>query len=251
MKIDIKTNFEEYAQRIKDLGRQAQFGTAVALTRTAQDVKPAIRAEMSRAFDRPTTYTLDSLFVKAATRDNLEARVWLKDSWGKGTPAEKYLGPQVFGGGRAQKGMERMLQAARMMQANHFAVPASGAQLDSNGNVKRSQIVQILSQLQLQRGAGYESRANRSGSRSRRTIARQGVTYFAIAVATRGLQPGVYMKRKFAIGSAVRPVFLFAARAQYRPLLKFFEVGEATARERFPVHFDAELAKAIQSARLA
>ncbi len=250
MKINVSSNFPEYAQRVSNLGKQTLFATAVALTRTAKDVKPALQAEMSRAFDRPTRYTLDSMFLKGATKASLEARVWLKDSWGKGTPAERYLGPQVFGGGRAQKGMERALQAARLMPANYFAVPAAGAQLDANGNVKRSQIVQILSQLRLQRGAGYESRASGS-ARSQRTVARQGVTYFAIPTAARGLHAGVYLKRKFALGSAVRPVFLFVARAQYQPLLKFFEVGEKVARERFPGHFEVEMAKAIRTARLS
>ena len=251
MRISIETNFPDVAARIVQFGKQGRFAAAVALTRTAQlDVKPAIKKEMSRAFDRPTAYTLNSTVTKRATKDNLEARVWLKDDiYAKGTPADRYLAPQIFGGERRQKGLERALQAARLMPPGYVAVPAVGAQLDGNGNVKRSQIVQILSQLRLQRGAGYESR--RTGSaRSNRTIARQGVTYFAVPTTTRGLQPGVYLKRQFAGGSAVKPVFVFARRAVYRPILKFFEVGEQVARRRFPDHFNSELVKAIASARL-
>lgn len=250
MRINVTSNFPEVADSIRAFGRQGQFAAAAALSRTAkQDVQPAIRKEMTRAFDRPTNYTLNSTFVKGATKDKLEARVWLKDNpSGKGTPADRYLAPQIFGGERRQKGLERALQAARLMPAGYVAVPAVGAQLDANGNVKRSQIVQILSQLRLQRGAGYESRATGS-RRSNRTIARQGVTYFALPQARRGLQPGVYLKRKGGQGPAVQPVFVFASRAMYRPILKFFEVGEATARARFPGHFSAELAKALGTAR--
>ena len=145
MRISITHNFPQVAASIQAFGRQGQYAAAVALTRTAQDVQPAIKKEMTRAFDRPTNYTLNSTFLKRATRNNLEARVWLKDNaTGKGTPADRYLAPQIFGGERRQKGLERALQAARLMPAGYVAMPAVGAQLDANGNVKRSQIVQIL-----------------------------------------------------------------------------------------------------------
>jgi hypothetical protein len=250
MKIDIKTNFPDIAARLKELGRQAPFVAAVSLTRTIQDVQKAEVAEMRRIFDRPTPYALNGLFVKAATRNNLEARVWVKDNpFGKGTPADRFLLPHINGGGRHQKGMERQLQRAGLLPAGWYAVPAAGAQLDGNGNVQRGQIRQILSQLQVQGGAGYQSRATGS-ARSNRTIARQGVTYFALPVKRRGLAPGIYAKRQFAHGSAVKPVFIFVSSVQYRQRWKFFEIGQATATTRFPIHFNEEAAKAIASARL-
>jgi hypothetical protein len=251
MRIRVESNFPDVAQRVQQFGRQGRFAAAVALTRTVVvNVKPGMRKEMSRAFDRPTNYTLNSTVTKRATKDNLEARLWLKDDiYGKGTPADRYLSPQIFGGERRQKGLEIALQAARMMPPGYVAVPAVGALLDANGNVKRGQIVQILSQLRLQRGAGYESRATGS-TRSKRTIAKQGVTYFAVPVTSRGLKPGVYLRRKFGAGSAVKPVFVYARRATYRPLLKFFEVGEKEAVSNFPGHFDIEITKAAAGAGL-
>ncbi|MDQ2821948.1 MAG: hypothetical protein M3Y65_16400 [Pseudomonadota bacterium] len=251
MKLNLTSNAGDVAKRISELGKQGRFAAATSLTRVAkEDVKPGIRQLMATTFDRPTAYTLNSTVVKIATKANLESRVWLKDDiWGRGTPAGRYLGPQIFGGRRQQKGMERLLQAARLMPAGWIAVPSVGAQLDGNGNVKRSQIVQIMSQLRMQRGAGYESRATGS-QRSNRTIARQGVTYFATPALYRGLKPGVYIKRKTGQASTIRPVFLFLSQATYRPILKFFETGERLARDRFPVYWDEELAKAIASARL-
>jgi hypothetical protein len=143
-----------------------------------------------------------------------------------------------------QKGMERLLQSSGLMNSDWYAIPAAGAQINGNGNVKRSQIVQILSQLKLQRGAGSESRASGSAS-SNRTIARQSVTYFALAKKHRGLEPGIYLKRQFGHGSAVRPVFLFVPSVRYRPRLRFHEVGERTIYSRFPVHFDTQWTKAV------
>jgi len=250
MRVSIQNNFPEVGQRLRLLGRQAPFVAAVSLTRSVKDGQAAIKDTTKRAFDHATSYTLNSTFLKPATKTRLEARVWIKDqAFGKGTPADRYLLPEIDGGPRGQKGMERLLQRSGLLKSGWYAVPSAGAQLDGNGNVKRSQITQILSQLKLQRSAGFESRASGS-TRSNRTIARQGVTYFALASKHRGLEPGIYLKRRFAHGSAVRPVFIFVPSVLYRPRLPFYAVGEGTIRTRFPVHFDAEWTKAVTTARL-
>lgn len=250
MRINIQTNFPEVATRLRELGRQAPFVAAVSLTRSMQDAQAAEKSEMKRAFVGATTYALNGTFLKPAKKTDLEARVWVKDQpFGKGTPADRFLLPQIYGGTRGQKGMERLLQRSGLMPSGWYAVPGPGAQLDGNGNVKRSQIVQILSQLKLQRGAGFESRATGS-TRSNRTIARQGVTYFVLAKKHRGLEPGIYLKRKFAHGAAVKPVFVFVKSMQYQPRLRFFEVGTATANAQFPRHFEATWARAVAQARL-
>ncbi len=250
MRMSMKTNFPAMADRLAELGRQGPFVAAVSLTRTGQDVQAAIKDEMRRTFDRPTTYALNGTFLERATKTNLEARVWVKDDpWGKGTPADRFLLPQIYGGQRRHKGAERLLQASGLMPQGWYLVPAAGAQLDGNGNIRRGQITQILSQLKVQRGAGHESRATGS-QRSNRTIARQGVTYFALPNGNRGLPPGVYLKRRFGHGTAIRPVFIFVSKVEYQSRLKFHEVGQATVEARFPVHFDAELEKAMRTARL-
>jgi hypothetical protein len=250
MRMNVKTTFPAMADRIAELGRQGPFVAAVSLTRTAQDVQAAIKDEMRASFDRPTAYAVNGTYLKRATKTNLEARVWVKDDpFGKGVPADRFLSPQIFGGGRRHKGAERLLQANGLMPAGWFLVPAAGAQLDANGNIRRNQITQILSQLKVQRGAGHESRATGS-QRSNRTIARQGVTYFALPNGNRGLPPGVYLKRRFGHGTAIRPVFVFVSQVQYQTRLRFHEVAEATVAARFPLHFEAETEKALRTARI-
>jgi hypothetical protein len=250
MRMSVKTNYPAIADRISELGRQGAFVAAVSLTRTAKDIQTAIKDEMRTVFDRPTAYALNGTFLKGATKNNLEARVWVKDNpFGKGTPADRFLLPQIYGGARRHKGTERMLQANGLMPAGWYLMPAAGAELDGNGNIRRSQIRQILSQLKVQSGSGYESRAQDS-DRSRRTIARQGVTYFALPNGNRGLLPGMYLKRRFGHGTAIRPVFIFVSKVEYQARLKFHEVGQATINARFPVHFEAELAKALRTARM-
>ncbi|MDN4057139.1 hypothetical protein QPK31_02765 [Massilia sp. YIM B02769] len=241
--MSIRSNFADVGARITELGRQGPYVAARALTLSLKDGQGAFKGEMETKLDRPTSYALNGTFVKGANKNNLEGRLWVKDNpFGKGTPADRFLLPHVFGGGRGHKGMERMLQGAGMMPQGWYAVPAAGAQLDGNGNMKRGQIRQMLSQLKVQRGAGHESRASGS-TRSNRTIARQGVTYFALPEGNRGLPPGIYLKRRFGHGTAVRPVLVFVDQVQYQKLLEFFEVTTNTVTRRFPVHFAEGLAQ--------
>ena len=240
MRLNLKTDFPAVAARIEELGPRATIVAAIALTRTAQDVQAAIKAEMPSAFDRPTRYAVTGMYLKRATKTSLEARVWVKDdTFGKGTKADRFLGPQIFGGNRGLKGIERLLQANGMMPQGWYAVPGDGATLDANGNVRRTQITQMLSQLKVQRGAGHESRASGS-TRSNRTIARQGVTYFALPNGNRGVPPGVYIKRRFAHGTAIKPMFVFVKQVQYKTRLRFFEIGQATIEAKFTGHFETE-----------
>lgn len=249
MQVSISTNFSDVAKKIKDIGRQAEYAAAVALTKTAGEVREELKSEMRRVFDRPTPFTLNSLRVKSASVAKPVAYVWLKDEAGKGTPADRYLGPQITGGSRALKGMEKALQSSGLMQRGQFAVPSAGALLDGYGNVKRSQIVQILSQLRAQRGSGFESRKSESKA-SKRSVKKQGVTYFAISNQNNRakLTPGIYLKKIFGHGSAIKPVFLFVPSLQYKPRFKFFEVAAEVVERRLPQIFDEELKKAIDTA---
>ncbi|WP_312548162.1 hypothetical protein [Massilia sp.] len=245
MRINVSSNFADVGARMSELGRQGPYVAAVALTRSIKDAQSAFKDEMRASLDRPTNYALNGTFVKTATKAKLEARLWVKDNpFGKGVPADRFLLPHVYSGGRGHKGLERILQRAGLMQQGWYAVPAVGAELDGNGNMKRGQIRQILSQLKVQGSGGHESRASGS-TRSNRTIARQGVTYFALPKGNRGLLPGVYLKRMFAQGSAIRPVLIFVAQTQYPTRLRFFEVATETVNRRFPEHFAAEMARAI------
>jgi hypothetical protein len=89
---------------------------------------------MKRSLDRPMPYTLNSLYLQRATPANQQARVWFKDFAPKGTPAGKYLMPQVHGGERSDKRFERSLQRAGYLQRGKQLVPASGirSRLDSS-----------------------------------------------------------------------------------------------------------------------
>lgn len=243
MRINVQTNFPAFTQQLQALGNQLPFVAAVALTRTAKDVEPAIKAKMRSVFDRPTRYTLNGMFIQSATKANLQSAVWLKDKLGSGTPVDRYLEPQIKGGVRGHKGMETALVASGFMRRGDFAVPASGAQIDGNGNMRRGQIVQMLAQLNV---AG---RTGRTGRASRRVV-RQGSSWFALPTPYRGLSAGVYFTRRVGGRTKTVPVLLFVSQVRYDTKLPFEEVGVKEALARFPEHFEVEARKALASTQL-
>ena len=249
MQLTIKTNFPDVQRKLDALGKQARFACAVALTRTAQAVKTAEIAQLRRSLDRPTPYTLNSLFFKPATRERLEARVWLKDDLAvsnAGTPPANYLVPHISGGQRHRKRFESALRAAGVLPDDWLVVPGDGARLDQFGNIERGQIIQILSQLRITQVAGY---VRNLSFQARKQIAAQrkaGGRFFFVRPGG-PLRPGVY-QREF-IGRTVTPVMIFVSRATYRKRLPFYETAKRVVAAEFPRHFEAAWKQALRTAR--
>lgn len=259
LNIDIRHNMADVAAKLRGMESRLPSIQALALTRTAQDVKAAEVALMGRVFDRPTPFTLKALFLKAATKTDQRAVVWLKD--GYGTKAH-YLLPQIAGGARPMKRFEERLRIIGAMRADERAVPAAGARIDSYGNMERGQIIQVLSQLSADVVAGHNSNATNS---KRSKAKRAQVQYFLAGYERstfgskrygRGsvrqhLPRGVWLRRQTAWGSAVKPVLLFVRGTNYSKRFDFYGTASATVKERYPVHFAAaiERIRAIDARR--
>ncbi len=242
--------------------RQLPYATALALNRTAQAVQEVIVQEMARAFDRPTPYTLRALRVVRATKDQLSATVDFKDAAGKGISANRYLGPQVFGGGRSLKRSERAL-AKSGLPTGAFTVPAAGAELDAYGNMSRGQTIRLLSYLQAFGERGYRANAT---ERSRAKAAKvgkskegyrriNGVMYFisrgkgqVSGNRTQHLPAGVWQKTG-THGADVKPVMLAVSDVRYEPRLPFYETADQIFGERFDAEFSSAFDVAMASAR--
>lgn len=260
MQIDVRDNFPDIKRMLGEQQRQMPFALALALTRTAQDVKKAEQAEINTVFDRPTPFTRNSLFVKTATKQDLLARVWVKDS----ERPNHYLLPQIMGGHRPLKRFEQLLVQRGLMRANERAVPGTAAKLDGYGNMSRGQVVKIMSQLQAFNLAGSDANATIS-KRSKAKRAREayfvstgkGTHPYGRHAWSKGrmaqhLERGVWVRTPAgALGTKVAPVLLFVNRASYRVRLRFFDVANATVRTQFPRHIEAAVARALATARPA
>lgn len=217
--------------------RRMRAAYATALTRTAVDVRTELRRELTVALDRPTPYTLDSLFVRPATADRLEAQAWFKDERAAsrgGTPAAWYLLPNVEGGPRGDKGLERRLHALGYLPAGWRAVPGNAVPLDAHGNMPRGLLKQIVTQLQ---------QAKATGVVTHQAMRRAGGRFFAVPPGAKGLPPGVYQREYY--GTGLLPMLVFVRTALYDKRYGFRQVAERTAEQRFP----AQLDRAIEEQR--
>ena len=203
--------------------RLVPYAAATALTRTGQtaakkDLPDAMRSE----FDNPTPWTLNSLFVKPATKDDLSARVMVKDSASRGVVPEKYLLPEVEGGGRNEKGFEKALRYGGWITAGERVIPGDDMPLDAFGNVSGPKIRSILATLEKPRGGG-----NVKGQRR----GKYGAGLFVGQVGrTRGIwqRDGLGLKLLFIITNK---------QPQYRARLDFEGIAKKCAQANFKNEF--------------
>lgn len=276
MKIDIKiTGLEEMRAKLQDFSdRRFRSAVATGLTRTAVEAKAAAEKRMLADLQRPTPYTQRSLYVIAATAEQgkagisnigkpgnpysgrlvrsayLAAEVGVKDeaaTTNNGTPATKYLLPQVEGGPRHTKRFELALQAKGAMPKGWLAVPAAGARIDAFGNVSRGQVQQILAQIGTELLAGSKrtpasDKAKLAGQR------RAGGQFFAVLPGRRGnLKPGIYQRE--LTGRNITPVFVYVRSATYRARYGFDEAVRQVADARLRPNIEQAVAQSLARLR--
>lgn len=218
------------------------YATATALTRTAKHAADkALPAEMRSVFGNPVAYTLKSLRVEPATKDNLSARVMVKNTADGGVAPENFLLPQVDGGGRKHKRAEAAMRYAGVLRSGQFAMPGEGLSLDANGNVKGAELRTILTALKSIRG-GVGAKGQRAGR------GRKLANDLFVGKPRGGNRPDGIWRRE---GHRIRALFAFTDKApQYGRRLDFNGVVQRVALDRFKVEFDKALqAMASKGAR--
>ena len=242
--IKIDADSVPLAREISDIQRKhLPFALVLTQTRLAQRVKPGVLAVMKQRLDRPTPTTLNSLFIQMATKAR-GSKVYFKDSWVSGVPADAYLQQAVQGGHRPHKRFEKALIAKGLMGSSQYAVPTS-AFLNQYGNVSRGTMTRILSGLgAAETSGGYQANASGSKRSQRKGNAKR---YFSGAVDG---ERGVWERRTMGKGSAVRPVFLFTnGTPGYRVIFPFFKIAENIVKAHYKAEFTAALGEAIATAR--
>jgi hypothetical protein len=245
IQINISADVEKLTRHLRGVERkQIPFATAQALTASATGAKADVRAKMPSIFDRPTAWTLNSIYVQKANKNRLEADIHLKDEPQKGIPAGKYLQWQITGGPRAQKSFEKRLSAAGIGTTGFFA-PAYGADFDGNGNMNTGQLTKILSDMNALNDVAAK------GLNGRRRGARKKEQYVVVNGGNapykrgNGLRPGIYKR----VAALVIPVLWFIPRPQYKAIFPFPKLGAESMARRFPAEFRKALGKALATAR--
>lgn len=225
-------NIAQVIASMRDIhARVVPYAASTALTRTAQiAAKKDLPDAMRRVFDNPTPFTLNSLFVKPATRESLSARVMVKDSASRGVVPEKFLFPEVAGGGRNEKGFEKALRYGGWLKGGERAIPADDMPRDAYGNVSGPTIRSILATLEKPRG-GAAVKGKRKG--------RYGGGLFAGQI---GHTRGIWQRD----GRSLKPLFIFTTKQPlYRARLDF----DGIALQAANTHFKTEFSRAFEEMR--
>lgn len=247
MQISVQSDIEKLLPKLAAVGsRQAPFAVAVALTKTAQIAQRSIKETMPAVFDRPTSYTLNSLYLRPATRSRLEALVKIKDESFKGIAANRWLHAEVAGGVRNLKRSERSLQIKGYLKSGEQIVPGSGATLDGYGNIRGGQMSKILGALQANSDPMQnETTASRKRSRSKKRKAE----YFVGSPGGGRLPRGVYARTKFGFGSAIKPILIFTKAGRYKKRLPFHDIVTKVVQRNFDQQLQVAIYNAIRTAR--
>jgi hypothetical protein len=230
-------------KKLSDVPKRVRLATVLGINWTAKQAHDDVVKAMPSIFDRPTPYTMRGFYVWRADKNNLQAKLEARTFAGKGTPAYKYLSPEVYGGGRGLKGHERALRAAGILPGGMFTVPASGAPRDSYGNLPGSEYVRILSELRAFGEQGYTANIT-ARSAARKKKAGRFRAYFAITPAQlghgglRGAQsPGVYRRTE----RGIKPILIFVRRPSYRKRFPFHEIAKRSVDANYEANFNRAL----------
>lgn len=116
-------NIRELSGHLQKLQKQIPFATAQALTSTARKIQAAEKTALSRKLENPTPFTVNAVGSAGARRDNLVAKVFVRDI------AASYLEPFEFGG-------DHKLNSQALLNPKNI-------KLNKYGNLTRNKMAQL------------------------------------------------------------------------------------------------------------
>lgn len=243
MDLDLQVDTDALRRGLSDLARrQLPFALRLASNRTIRTIKPALQAMLRRVLRSPSRWTLNSMYLRFATRKDMAAVIAFREFAGKGVAAGKYLRHMETGGPRAATRFEISLRLAGVIGPDEYVV---GENPILGGGPTRGGYTRALSQFRaIRAGIGNASDTARS-RRSRR----RGGTFFVPKESGLGLgeMPRAIYVRRGGVANVVW--WIVRGAPHYRRTLRFRETTNRVAEERFPEEFERALAEAIRTAR--
>ena len=225
IKVEI-TGMQQAVAALQNKQKQMAYAAAVALTRTAKAVKDAMPAVMSAELDRPTPYTTRGLFVSAATKSNLTAKVGFMDR------QAIYMQLQIAGGQRTPGARGIMLPGNIVL--NEF------------GNVPRGTVAKLKAAAQ---DGTLSSAIGKRLGLGKRTKKSAPVELFYGRPMRKNKTLGTLGIYRRMPGKLI-PVILFTDKTlHYKPRFNFAADAERIVRAEWPGIFSKALDDAMRSAR--
>jgi hypothetical protein len=247
MEISIQVKgLDAVRQQLGNQAKQASYAASRALNSTAFAINARLKTDMAGTFaGGATAYTLRAFRVEQARKDNLTAAVALRtDTAGASLPYAKALAHLFTGGQRKFKKLEGWLSSRRLMPSGMTVAPGNGMPLDRFGNMRQTALTEMLGVIGNQRTNLRVYRKTGAGK------AQKAVGYFVALPGDRsGRHPGIYKRIETGTSSAISAMVLYVRPVSYRRFLDLDRIGRDVVAKTFEPAFDAELAKALASAR--
>lgn len=248
-------------------GRHFPFALSKAMNDLVFEIRKDEMKTVERVFDRPRPQTVRNFYVRKGNKSKPQASIWFDQIYGRGF--DEYMIPQVSGGGRGMKRSEKLL--------GRYYVPGAGAKLDRYGNIRGSQVTQVLSQLKRFGETGWSmNQTARSAGRKRGAV--KSTEYFIVSQARGGLVPGVYQRVQSGAGfggktsralpagsfqkgkssgrfsSVIRgrgvvPIMIFTRQPRYSKRFPFFDVASTAADQHYRRLLGEAIDYALRTAR--
>lgn len=116
-------SLRDLSRQLKQLQKQIPFATAQAMTSVVRDIAAAQKVALGRKLESPTPFTVNSVGSAGARKNNLHAKVFVRDV------AAEYLEPFEFGG-------EHKLNSQALLNPKNI-------KLNKYGNMPRNKLSQL------------------------------------------------------------------------------------------------------------
>lgn len=227
--------------------RRLRAAVATGLTRTAKRLSVVWQKEIDAKIEQPMAMTKKAVRIEPARANNLAAKVALKDvSRSGGLSQNDYLQQHEYGGGRLVKKFERALIASGAMPQGYITVPGKGVDRNGFGNVPRSTIIAVISQLGQDFSPGYQRTISKDAAKRAKSQVRHGKRYFVMPVGNPSVSPGVYVR---GVDRTMRMVFAFKEVVRYSRKLTLQSSAKDKVRPISMEEFDRAISESIQRMR--
>ena len=247
MQVNIQlTGLDEIRAKLGSSAKQANFAASRALNTTAFAVNDRLKKDMAATFKGgATAYSLRAFKVIKADKVGLTAEVNLRtDTNGAALPYSKALGHLFTGGTRKFKKLEGWLRSRRLLPNGLTIAPGEGMPLDRFGNMRQAALTEMLGVIGTQRPNLRVYRKTGAGK------AQKAVGYFVALPGNKsGKAAGIYKRIETGTTSTISPMIFYVDPVNYRKFIDLDKVGREVVAKVFQPAFDAELVKALASAR--
>lgn len=247
MQVNIKIEgLDKVRAQLGSMAKQANFAASKALNTTAYAINDRLKKDMASTFaGGATAYSLRAFSVKRADKNTLTAEVALRqDGPAGGTSYSKALAHLFTGGARKYKKLEGWLRARRLLPGGLTVAPGAGMPLDGFGNMRRAALTEMLGVIGTQRANLRVYRRTGAGK------AQKAVGYFVVLPGDKSRKhPGIYKRIENGTSSTIQAMLLYVNPVSYRKIIDLDKLGREVVAKTFQPAFDAELAKALASAK--